>query len=54
MTKGVEGIWEVRLGPIDPGACRYNLNVAFKETAGTHPWINWRDYLHEFGPQLFP
>jgi enterochelin esterase-like enzyme len=27
MTKGDEGIWEVTLGPIDPGTYRYLLNV---------------------------
>jgi enterochelin esterase family protein len=27
MTKGAEGVWEVMLGPIDPGAYRYNFNV---------------------------
>jgi enterochelin esterase family protein len=27
MTKGDEGVWEVTLGPIEPGAYRYNFNV---------------------------
>src|SRR5689334_24273413 len=27
MTKGENGIWEVVLGPLDPGAYRYNFNV---------------------------
>ena len=27
MTKGENGVWEVTLGPIDPGAYRYNFNV---------------------------
>src|SRR5256885_5794193 len=27
MTKGDRGIWEVTLGPLDPGAYRYNFNV---------------------------
>jgi enterochelin esterase-like enzyme len=27
MTKGTEGVWEVTLGPIEPGAYRYNFNV---------------------------
>lgn len=27
MTKGTNGVWEVTLGPIDPGAYRYNFNV---------------------------
>src|SRR2546426_11731260 len=27
MTKGTNGVWEVTLGPIDPGTYRYNFNV---------------------------
>lgn len=27
MTKNAEGVWEVTLGPIEPGAYRYNFNV---------------------------
>ena len=27
MSKGEDGIWSVTLGPIDPGAYRYNFNV---------------------------
>jgi enterochelin esterase family protein len=27
MTKAENGVWEVTLGPIDPGAYRYNFNV---------------------------
>ncbi|MGA2329408.1 MAG: alpha/beta hydrolase-fold protein [Bryobacteraceae bacterium] len=27
MTKGDNGVWEVALGPIDPGAYRYNFNL---------------------------
>lgn len=25
----------------------------YKETAGGHTWLNWRDYLNEFAPMLF-
>jgi len=32
---------------------KHGFNVVFKETAGAHTWINWRDYLNEFAPQLF-
>ena len=32
---------------------RYNFNVIYKETDGAHTWINWRNYLDEFAPQLF-
>ncbi len=27
MTKGENGLWEITVGPIDPGAYRYNFNV---------------------------
>src|ERR1051325_4045337 len=27
LTKGSNGVWEVTIGPIDPGAYRYNFNV---------------------------
>ncbi len=27
LTKGENGVWDVTLGPIDPGAYRYNFNV---------------------------
>jgi len=32
---------------------RHGFNPVFKETSGGHTWINWRDYLNEFAPQLF-
>jgi enterochelin esterase family protein len=32
---------------------QHQLSVTFKETAGGHTWINWREYLNEFVPQLF-
>jgi len=32
---------------------RHGFNVAFKESDGAHTWINWRNYLDEFAPQLF-
>src|SRR5256885_1407147 len=27
LTKSTNGVWEVTMGPIDPGAYRYNFNV---------------------------
>ena len=27
MTKGENGVWEITIGPIDPGTYRYNFNV---------------------------
>ena len=32
---------------------KHNFNVAYKESDGAHTWINWREYLNEFAPQLF-
>ncbi|NLZ05325.1 MAG: esterase family protein [Phycisphaerae bacterium] len=32
---------------------KHGLDVVYKETDGAHTWINWRDYLNEFAPQLF-
>jgi enterochelin esterase-like enzyme len=32
---------------------RHGFDVVYKETKGAHTWINWRDYLNEFAPQLF-
>jgi enterochelin esterase family protein len=32
---------------------KHGFNPVFKETGGGHTWINWRDYLTEFAPQLF-
>ena len=32
---------------------KHGFEVVFRETAGAHTWINWRDYLKEFAPQLF-
>ena len=32
---------------------KHGFTPVYKETAGGHTWINWRDYLVEFAPQLF-
>ena len=32
---------------------KHGFEVTFKETAGAHTWMNWREYLDEFAPQLF-
>ncbi len=32
---------------------KHGLDVVYKETDGAHTWINWRNYLNEFAPQLF-
>ena len=31
----------------------HGFDVTFRETDGGHTWINWRQYLHEFVPQVF-
>ena len=32
---------------------KHQFNVIYRETEAAHTWDNWRDYLHEFAPQLF-
>lgn len=32
---------------------KYDFDVIYEETEGGHTWINWRNYLHSFAPQLF-
>ena len=32
---------------------KHGFDVVYKETAGGHTWINWREYLSEFAPMLF-
>jgi enterochelin esterase family protein len=32
---------------------QHRFTPVFKESAGGHTWLNWRDYLTEFAPQLF-
>jgi len=32
---------------------KHGFNVAYEESAGGHTWLNWRDYLIKFVPQLF-
>jgi enterochelin esterase-like enzyme len=32
---------------------KHGFDVTFKESDGAHTWINWRNYLNEFAPQLF-
>jgi enterochelin esterase family protein len=32
---------------------KHGFSPVYKETAGGHTWINWRNYLYEFAPQLF-
>jgi enterochelin esterase family protein len=32
---------------------KHGFNPVFEESTGAHTWINWRNYLNEFAPQLF-
>jgi enterochelin esterase-like enzyme len=32
---------------------KHGFSPVYKESAGGHTWINWRNYLLEFAPQLF-
>ena len=32
---------------------KHGFTPGFKESPGAHTWINWRNYLNEFAPQLF-
>jgi enterochelin esterase family protein len=32
---------------------KHKFEVTYNETDGAHTWDKWRDYLHEFAPQLF-
>jgi enterochelin esterase family protein len=32
---------------------RHGFAPVFVESPGGHTWINWRNYLAEFAPQLF-
>jgi len=32
---------------------KHGFNPVFNESPGGHTWINWRQYLNEFAPQLF-
>jgi hypothetical protein len=33
---------------------RHGITHEFHESEGGHIWINWRRYLHDFLPRLFP
>src|SRR5262249_3083595 len=32
---------------------KHGFNPVFVESEGAHTWLNWRDYLAAFAPQLF-
>jgi len=62
---GTIGILEIAVGEQDEGALagskalselltKHGLKHELKVTGGAHTWINWRKYLNEFAPRLFP
>jgi len=32
---------------------KHGFTPVYRSTEGGHTWINWRDYLADFAPQLF-
>jgi enterochelin esterase-like enzyme len=62
LKKGLKMIW-FKTGSEDPFIGntkatvemlkRHGFAVTFDESTGGHNWVNWRNYLHEFAPQLF-
>ncbi len=32
---------------------KHGFNAVYEETSGGHTWLNWRNYLNVFAPQLF-
>ena len=62
LKKGLRLLWfatgkEDRLLPTTQGTVdlfkKHGFAPVFKESPGGHTWINWRNYLAEFAPQLF-
>jgi len=60
--KGVKLLWfatgvDDGLMPTTKGTVemlkKHGFNPQMKESPGGHTWINWREYLNEFTPQLF-
>ena len=63
VKKGLRLLWfatgkEDRLMPTTQATVglftKHHFAPVFKESPGGHTWINWRNYLVEFVPQLFP
>ena len=62
LKPGLKLFWfstgkEDRLMPITKATVemfqKHGFNPEFHESPGAHTWINWRNYLVEFAPQLF-
>jgi len=54
FSTGVEdGLMDRSTKPTVEMLKKHGFNVMFQESPGAHTWINWRNYLNEFAPQLF-
>jgi len=54
FSTGVEdGLMDRSTKPTVEMLKKHGFNVVFQESPGAHTWINWRNYLNEFAPQLF-
>ena len=63
LKKGLKLLWfaigkdDTVIGAIAPQTVdvfkKHGFSPVFEESAGGHTWINWRDYLNVFAPQLF-
>ena len=60
--KGLKLVWfstgkDDRLMPTSTATVemlkKHGIDARFVESPGGHTWINWRNYLNEFAPQLF-
>jgi enterochelin esterase-like enzyme len=52
-TGKTDGLMSTTLATVDL-LKRHGFSPEFKESPGGHTWINWRAYLTEFVPRLFP
>ena len=60
--KGLKVFWfatgkEDRLMPTTEGTVtmlkKYGFSPVMVQSEGGHTWLNWRDYMNQFVPQLF-
>ena len=52
-TGADDGLMSTATKPTVEMLKKHGFDVVFKESPGAHTWINWRNYLNEFAPQLF-
>jgi enterochelin esterase family protein len=54
FSTGVEdGLMDRSTKPTVEMLKKHGFTVVFQESPGAHTWINWRNYLDQFAPQLF-